>query len=69
MEHLLLDGSIYSPILKTTGFGYSKSEILDSQPKSHVGTPAYIPPEVLMSRDNCYDGKQWMCGRVVLYSF
>jgi len=70
MEHLLLDGSIYSPILKITGFGYSKSEILDSQPKSHVGTPAYISPEVLMSKDSTsYDGQAmdvWACG-VILF--
>ena len=70
MEHLLLDGSIYSPVLKITGFGYSKSEILDSQPKSNVGTPAYVPPEVLMARDSkSYDGQAmdvWACG-VILF--
>lgn len=70
MEHLLLDGSIYSPILKITGFGYSKSNILDSQPKSNVGTPAYVPPEVLMARDSkSYDGEAmdvWACG-VILF--
>jgi len=70
MEHLLLDGSIYSPVLKITGFGYSKSEILDSQPKSNVGTPAYVPPEVLMARDTkSYDGQAmdvWACG-VILF--
>ena len=70
MEHLLLDGSIYSPLLKLTGFGYSKSEILDSQPKSNVGTPAYVPPEVLMARDSkSYDGQAmdvWACG-VILF--
>lgn len=70
MEHLLLDGSIYSPVLKITGFGYSKSEILDSQPKSSVGTPAYVPPEVLMAKDSkSYDGQAmdvWACG-VILF--
>lgn len=71
MEHLLLDGSIYSPTLKITGFGYSKSEILDSQCVSTVGTPAYVPPEVLLAKENTrgYDGKAmdvWACG-VILF--
>ena len=71
MEHLLLDGSIYSPTLKITGFGYSKSTILDSQCVSTVGTPAYVPPEVLLAKENTrgYDGKAmdvWACG-VILF--
>ena len=71
MEHLLLDGSIYSPTLKITGFGYSKSEILDPQCRSTVGTPAYRPPEVLLATENTtgYDGKAmdvWACG-VILF--
>ena len=71
MEHLLLDGSVYCPTLKITGFGYSKSEILDSQPKSNVGTPAYVPPEVLMASGSTkgYDGQAmdvWACG-VILF--
>lgn len=70
LEHLLLDGNYYKPTLKITGFGYSKSEILDSQPKSCVGSPTYTPPEVLMSRDaHSYDGKAmdiWACG-VILF--
>ena len=71
MEHLLLDGSIYSPTLKITGFGYSMSEILDPQCRSTVGTPAYRPPEVLLAKDNTsgYDGKAmdvWACG-VILF--
>lgn len=71
MEHLLLDGSVYNPLLKLTGFGFSKSEILDSQPKSNVGTPAYVPPEVLMARDSkSYDGQAmdvWACGVVLFF--
>ena len=71
MEHLLLDGNIYSPTLKITGFGYSKSEILDPQCRSTVGTPAYRPPEVLLAKENTsgYDGKAmdvWACG-VILF--
>jgi serine/threonine-protein kinase SRK2 len=49
-----LDGS-QAPRLKICDFGYSKSSVLHSQPKSTVGTPAYIAPEVLLKKE--YDGK------------
>ncbi|PAN21596.1 hypothetical protein PAHAL_3G479200 [Panicum hallii] len=54
LENTLLDGST-APRLKICDFGYSKSSLLHSQPKSTVGTPAYIAPEVLMK--NKYNGK------------
>ncbi|KAJ8567227.1 hypothetical protein K7X08_019435 [Anisodus acutangulus] len=66
MENTLLDGSP-APRLKICDFGYSKSSLLHSQPKSTVGTPAYIAPEVLLRQE--YDGKiadVWSCG-VTLY--
>ncbi|WVZ76234.1 hypothetical protein U9M48_024223 [Paspalum notatum var. saurae] len=66
LENTLLDGSI-APRLKICDFGYSKSSVLHSQPKSTVGTPAYIAPEVLARKE--YDGKVadvWSCG-VTLY--
>uniref|UniRef100_A0A5B6ZY27 non-specific serine/threonine protein kinase n=1 Tax=Davidia involucrata TaxID=16924 RepID=A0A5B6ZY27_DAVIN len=66
LENTLLDGSS-APRLKICDFGYSKSSVLHSQPKSTVGTPAYIAPEVLLRRE--YDGKiadVWSCG-VTLY--
>ncbi|GBG76715.1 hypothetical protein CBR_g22934 [Chara braunii] len=66
LENTLLDGSD-APRLKICDFGYSKSSLLHSQPKSTVGTPAYIAPEVLSKRE--YDGKiadVWSCG-VTLY--
>ncbi|CAI0518900.1 unnamed protein product [Linum tenue] len=66
LENTLLDGSP-SPRLKICDFGYSKSGLLHSQPKSTVGTPAYIAPEVLSRKE--YDGKiadVWSCG-VTLY--
>ncbi|KAM7520520.1 hypothetical protein LguiB_019482 [Lonicera macranthoides] len=66
LENTLLDGS-QAPRLKICDFGYSKSSVLHSQPKSTVGTPAYIAPEVLLRQE--YDGKTadvWSCG-VTLY--
>ncbi|KAI9082473.1 hypothetical protein K1719_035616 [Acacia pycnantha] len=66
LENTLLDGSP-APRLKICDFGYSKSSLLHSRPKSTVGTPAYIAPEVLLRRE--YDGKLadvWSCG-VTLY--
>ncbi|XP_074564243.1 serine/threonine-protein kinase SAPK10-like [Curcuma longa] len=66
LENTLLDGSTV-PRLKICDFGYSKSSVLHSQPKSTVGTPAYIAPEVLLKKE--YDGKiadVWSCG-VTLY--
>lgn len=66
LENTLLDGSP-APRLKICDFGYSKSSVLHSEPKSTVGTPAYIAPEVFQRRE--YDGKiadVWSCG-VTLY--
>lgn len=66
LENTLLDGSP-APRLKICDFGYSKSSVYHSQPKSTVGTPAYIAPEVLLRKE--YDGKKadvWSCG-VTLY--
>ncbi|XP_051145427.1 serine/threonine-protein kinase SRK2A-like [Andrographis paniculata] len=66
LENTLLDGSP-APCLKICDFGYSKSSLLHSRPKSTVGTPAYIAPEVLSRKE--YDGKLadvWSCG-VTLY--
>jgi len=66
LENTLLDGSP-TPRLKICDFGYSKSALLHSIPKSTVGTPAYIAPEVLQRKE--YDGKiadVWSCG-VTLY--
>ncbi|KAH9325511.1 hypothetical protein KI387_005689, partial [Taxus chinensis] len=67
LENTLLDGSSVAPCLKICDFGYSKSSLLHSQPKSTVGTPAYIAPEVFAKKE--YDGKiadVWSCG-VTLY--
>ncbi|KAH7566525.1 hypothetical protein JRO89_XS08G0178800 [Xanthoceras sorbifolium] len=69
LENTLLDGSP-APRLKICDFGYSKvvltffsdlsgSSVLHSQPKSTVGTPAYIAPEVLLRQE--YDGKLFGC--------
>ncbi|KAH0919178.1 hypothetical protein HID58_026838, partial [Brassica napus] len=50
LENTLLDGST-APRVKICDFGYSKSGVLHSQPKTTVGTPAYIAPEVLSKRE------------------
>ncbi|KAI4303288.1 hypothetical protein MLD38_038937 [Melastoma candidum] len=66
LENTLLDGSPI-PRVKICDFGYSKSGLLHSQPKSKVGTPAYIAPEIISRQE--YDGKiadVWSCG-VTLY--
>jgi serine/threonine-protein kinase SRK2 len=44
LENTLIDGST-TPRLKICDFGYSKHSLIDSEPKSTVGTPAYIAPE------------------------
>ncbi|KAK9905285.1 hypothetical protein M0R45_000337 [Rubus argutus] len=65
LENTLLDGST-APRVKICDFGYSKS-LLHSLPKSTVGTPAYIAPEVICEKE--YDGEiadVWSCG-VSLY--
>ncbi|KAL8096394.1 hypothetical protein AgCh_037382 [Apium graveolens] len=54
LEDTLLDGSL-APRVKICDFGYSKSSVFHSQPKSTVGTPAYVAPEVLSRK--AYDGK------------
>ncbi|XP_076939609.1 serine/threonine-protein kinase SAPK2-like [Bidens hawaiensis] len=67
LENTLLHESSTTTRLKICDFGYSKSSVLHSQPKSTVGTPAYIAPEVLSKKE--YDGKiadVWSCG-VTLY--
>eukprot|EP00887_Chlorella_sp_A99_P001505 scaffold8.g1505.t1 len=57
------------PILKVCDFGYSKN-MIDSAPKTRVGTAAYISPEVARSPGNQpYDTEKadvWSCG-VTLY--
>lgn len=72
LENALLDvdpqkAPAHAPRVKICDFGYSKSSLLHSSPKSTVGTPAYIAPEVLKRRQ--YDGHKadvWSCG-VTLY--
>ena len=66
-ENTLLDGGEV-PRLKICDFGYSKHSLIDSEPKSTVGTPAYIAPEVLSRK--AYDGKAadvWSCGCILYF--
>mmetsp|Transcript_13249 Transcript_13249/g.34318 ORF Transcript_13249/g.34318 Transcript_13249/m.34318 type:complete len:344 (+) Transcript_13249:339-1370(+) len=66
LENILLTADD-PPQIKLCDFGFSKADN-ESVPKSRVGTPQYIPPEVL--QHPTYDGKKadiWCCG-VLLYS-
>ncbi|KAL1825282.1 hypothetical protein ACET3Z_012060 [Daucus carota] len=66
LANTLLDGSPV-PILKICDFGFSKSSMLHSRPKSIAGTLRYIAPEILSGSE--YSGKMadvWSCG-VTLY--
>ena len=70
LENTLLDcvpTRTTPPKVKICDFGYSKSDLLHSQPKSTVGTPAYIAPEVLQRKEySGYQADVWSCG-VTLY--
>uniref|UniRef100_M1BBR8 Serine/threonine-protein kinase SAPK1 n=1 Tax=Solanum tuberosum TaxID=4113 RepID=M1BBR8_SOLTU len=60
-------GELFERICNAGRFSEDESSVLHSQPKSTVGTPAYIAPEVLLRKE--YDGKLadvWSCG-VTLY--
>ncbi|KAK2384474.1 serine/threonine-protein kinase SRK2A [Trifolium repens] len=63
LENTLLDGKR----IKICDFGFSKSYLLHSTPKSRIGTPSYIAPEIFSGKE--YNGKLadiWSCG-VMLY--
>jgi len=70
LENTLLDtvpSPSNPPRVKICDFGYSKNNLLHSQPKSTVGTPAYIAPEVLQRKEySGYQADVWSCG-VTLY--
>lgn len=66
LENLLLQNDQLFPQLKLCDFGYSKNHD-DSLPKSMVGSPNYMAPEVLnMQQYDATLSDIWSCG-VVLY--
>ena len=56
--------------MKMCDFGFSKRDRLQSAPKTRVGTPAYIAPEIIANRAgeriNAGPSDIWSCG-VLLY--
>lgn len=70
LENTLVDRSQPQPRIKICDFGFSKHTSIDSAPKSKVGTPLYVAPEVInCGQGQTYDGKcadVWSCG-VLLY--
>lgn len=69
LENTLLDHNS-PPLLKLCDFGYSKNAATQSAPRSLVGTPAYLAPEVIGSiKGKSYSGEAadvWSSG-VMLY--
>lgn len=69
LENVLLQSGQKWPLVKLCDFGYSKHEDWDSAPRSKVGTPDYMAPEVVSNSGGAYNAKTadlWSCG-VVLY--
>lgn len=69
LENVLLQSGLRVPLVKLCDFGYSKHEEWNSAPSSRVGTPDYMAPEIVKTRDGPYDAKMsdiWSCG-VVLF--
>eukprot|EP00210_Caulerpa_lentillifera_P003141 g3001.t1 len=69
LENVLLQSGHKWPLVKLCDFGYSKHEDWDSAPRSKVGTPDYMAPEVVSNSGGAYNAKTadlWSCG-VVLY--
>ncbi|GMH39178.1 hypothetical protein BSKO_07076 [Bryopsis sp. KO-2023] len=69
LENVLLQSGHRLPLVKLCDFGYSKHEEWDSAARSRVGTPDYMAPEVVRTREGAYDAKMsdiWSCG-VVLF--
>lgn len=51
-DNVFVTGSAYQPIVKISGFGYSKDLAMDSIAVATIALPAYQPPEMLVAVRN-----------------
>ena len=70
LDNTLLDGA-QPPTIKICDFGFAKGWTADSNMYTHIGTPVYMSPELIDSRNGLrgYDAKAvdvWASGVMLL---